>query len=789
MHELCYDHGMSIRHPAHNILQSILVMNLLLLLLMICVSSVAFAKPEMALTQEAETLAKQGDQAFKTGDYEAAILYWSAMAQELSSRADINGQITALIKLSDAHQAMGQYADAITVLNTAKQLADRSDDAQKIIIILNNLGSANTAIGQLQLANTYLLQAIEKARASNATGALAATLINKGNLLVHQHKFNSALVAYTESLQLADGSGLISLAAKASVNSVVAAMKMDQVDNIETLFQTARAHVEKTVDNYQKAFHWISLGQVAYGLSRGDINQSLWKSHAYYAFTHAAELGQQIADSRVRSYAKGSLAKLYLDEKRYDEALQLTREAIFTIENMNAADILYRWQWQTARILNAKDETNAAIQAYQQAISTLQPVRQNLAAQPFISSLFREKINPLYLELADLLLRSTDTMTDQNKIQQSLIAARDAMEQLKAAELQDYFKDDCVVALQKKQRSLDVIDEHTAAIYPILLDGRTELLLSLPDGIKRYTIPVARTDITQVVRTFRRNLENRTTREYLPQAQQLYRWLIAPLQSTLIEQHINTLIMVPEQSLRTIPMAALHDGNHFLIERYAVASTPGMHLTDPKAFEPNSIQVLASGLSEAVQGFSPLPYVTEELTGIQKTYGGQVLLDKAFLLDAVQKELKTNPYTIIHIASHGQFKKDTNENFVLTYDKKLSMDELEQLISIGKFRDRPVELLVLSACQTAAGDDRAALGLAGLAIKAGARSAIATLWFINDKASSDLITGFYHQLKENRLSKAKALQQAQIHLIKNTKNTVYQHPYYWSAFLLIGNWL
>ncbi|GJL64912.1 MAG: hypothetical protein NPIRA04_35660 [Nitrospirales bacterium] len=108
------------------------------------------------------------------------------------------------------------------------------------------------------------------------------------------------------------------------------------------------------------------------------------------------------------------------------------------------------------------------------------------------------------------------------------------------------------------------------------------------------------------------------------------------------------------------------------------------------------------------------------------------------------------------------------------------------MIGLYQFRDTPLDLLTLSACETAAGDDRAALGLAGVAIKAGARSALATLWFINDKATSELITEFYRQLQNVSVSKAMALQIAKKTLMSHPS---YQHPGYWSPFLLINNWL
>ncbi|MDH5470574.1 MAG: CHAT domain-containing protein, partial [Gammaproteobacteria bacterium] len=138
------------------------------------------------------------------------------------------------------------------------------------------------------------------------------------------------------------------------------------------------------------------------------------------------------------------------------------------------------------------------------------------------------------------------------------------------------------------------------------------------------------------------------------------------------------------------------------------------------------------------------------------------------------------------IASHGSFDSNPNKTFLLTYNGKINMDELEQFVGIGRFRDKPIELLTLSACQTAAGDDRAALGLAGIAVKSGARSALATLWFVNDQTTSLLTTDFYNFLTQAEISKAQALQKAQIKVLSDRR---YRHPGYWSPYLLIGNWL
>jgi CHAT domain-containing protein len=196
--------------------------------------------------------------------------------------------------------------------------------------------------------------------------------------------------------------------------------------------------------------------------------------------------------------------------------------------------------------------------------------------------------------------------------------------------------------------------------------------------------------------------------------------------------------------------------------------------------------VLAGGLTEAVQGFPALPFVDIELDELRALGTREVLRDRSFTTEALERELKTKPFDVVHLASHAQFEADSRRSFLLTFDGRMTLDRLEDTLKVNRFRDEPVELLFLSACQTAAGDERAALGLAGVAVKAGARSALASLWHINDQASSALVAEFYRQLAKPGVSKAEALRRAQREMLNDLR---YRHPGYWSPFLLIGNWL
>ena len=292
--------------------------------------------------------------------------------------------------------------------------------------------------------------------------------------------------------------------------------------------------------------------------------------------------------------------------------------------------------------------------------------------------------------------------------------------------------------------------------------------------------------LTEQALGFRRLLERRNTNQFMPFARRLYAAMFAPLEPLLAEAGVDTVVFIPDGPLRGLPVGALYDGKGFLVERFAFATAPGLTLVEPQAIaERDNLQILVNGITEAVQNFPALPYVGEEMESLKELLPkGRFLRDAQFRLPVFEEEVKGKPYSIVHIASHGEFGSDPKASFVLTYDGKLSMDNLEQVMKIARFRDDPIELLTLSACKTAAGDERAALGIAGVAVKAGARSALATLWYVSDEASSILVTDFYRRLPTT--SKAKALQEAQRAVLADQR---FRHPGYWAPFLLIGNWL
>jgi CHAT domain-containing protein len=509
-----------------------------------------------------------------------------------------------------------------------------------------------------------------------------------------------------------------------------------------------------------------------------------WRKDAYDVLRQALVLAQNANDQRAVSYAFGYLGRLYSDEGRYEEALQYTRKAAFAAQQINAYESLYLWEWQIARLLRAQGKTEDAIIAYRQAIGTLEKIRQDLVDGT--GSTFAQTVGPVYLELADLLLARSSKLNDQEASRQALLEVRSTLEQVKLAEIEDYLQRSCALPAQESI-PLDQLSPGTAIIYPVLLPNRTELLVTLPSGLTQFTSQVGVKQLTEVAREFRKRVDVFTEdQEYLRYAKKLHDWLIQPLESELARQGVDTLVFIPDGVLRSIPMAALHDGKQFLIEKYAIASTLGLTLTSPQPLDRENMEVLLYGITESVQGFPPLPFVGGELNRISELYPAKLFKNEDFTIAAAQKEMSGDRYSIVHIASHAQFDRDPQKSFILTYDDRLTMSQLDQSVGLRRFQDEPLELLVLSACQTAAGDDRSALGLAGIALQAGARSALATLWSVNDAATAVVITEFYRQLQDKNNSKAVALQKAQLMLARN-KGT--DHPSLWAPFLLIGNWL
>ncbi|MEQ8753749.1 MAG: CHAT domain-containing protein [Coleofasciculus sp. G1-WW12-02] len=337
-----------------------------------------------------------------------------------------------------------------------------------------------------------------------------------------------------------------------------------------------------------------------------------------------------------------------------------------------------------------------------------------------------------------------------------------------------------------------------------------ELILVTASGdvIRRPVPGATREKVLQQVRQLRRAVTDvRIPRPYKQSAQQLYDWLISPIAEELQAQQINNLSFVMDSGLRSLPIATLYDGKQFIIENYSVGLMPSFSLTDTRYVDIRDANILAMGASEFTEQ-DPLPAVPKELSLItNQLWSGTSFLNQTFTLENLKQARANQPFGILHLATHGEFKPGKpNNSYIQFWNTRLTLDKLREL----QLDNPPVELMVLSACRSALGDEQAELGFTGLAVQAGVKSALGSLWYVSDTGTLGLMTIFYQQLKQAPI-KAEALRQAQLAMMRgevkldgdelvtpsarislpeellNQGNINLSHPYYWSSFTLVGN--
>ncbi len=736
----------------------------------------------------ADALTKQGTSAFHRGAFTEAVRVWHQAGQLYHELQLPLTESRALALLGQGYHALGNNRQAVQTMELALALAQQGRDREWQTELQGKIGALYMGHRQFDAAGQYLTEALASARNEGLGRVVATTLNDLGRWHSQQQRLEDAVRAFSESAILAKVQKQQPLEVRAVLNNATALIQLGRLDDAKKWLALSTALIDELPPSYDKSFGLLTQGLLAAEFSEhSPEGAETWRRDSARSLSASAVLADSLGDQRTASYAWGYLGRLYERDRRYDEAAQLSSRAVVRAQTADAPESLFRWQWQRGRLLAAEGQLDQAIDAYRHAVYTLQPLRPELAmAADHPTNTLDVPAQQIYLELADLLLKRASLTEPQAAATTYLAEAREVVELQKVAQMRDYYRDECLDALQTHATKLDAVSPKTAVLYPIIFNDRTEVLLSLPTGLKQISIPITKAVLTDEIRTFRRLLERRTTREYLPHAQQLYTWLIQPLENDLTAYHIETLVIVPDAALRTIPLAALHDGRQFLIRKYAVATSPGLSLTDSRPIDRSQVRLLSGGLTQSVRGFPPLPDVASELKTIRALYGGHQLMNQQFLIPTLEQELKDSPYTIVHLASHGKFEGDVRQTYLLTYDDRLNMDRLARFVGLLRFRNEPLELLTLSACETAAGDESAALGLAGVAIKAGAKSALATLWYINDQASAQLVTEFYSQLQQAGSSKAAALQRAQWKLLEDP---IFEHPAYWSPFLLLNNWL
>lgn len=736
--------------------------------------------------------------------------------------------------------------------NSPVTIADSSNNSQLVIAVNAALAKAFRLIGGRNNYNMaiYLLKELKKNYVQADSNELVSIDLDLGQLYTNQALIEHRRVAYAKDYNKIRQRDF---EAKAKQKEVEAQFLFQKILNSETTqFKVQRVEAQSSLINSyyrlkdfnlideklnllyedvqelpssrKKAFTLIEIASLYFESQTDEFPSPFLTENVDALLELALSIGKELEDFRIQSFAYGELGHLYEDraanlsenfelkakkQEYVETALEFTKKArLFASEQEDNKDSLYLWEWQTARLYHELYRPEAEQQAYKSAINTLKEIRLDLISGNTETRFdFKESIEPIYRNFVEILLSAAQNFEEQSPLQQQTIdTANQTLNELRLAELQNFFGNDCNLILFNQEQADKLVDDHTAIIRSIILEKHPYLIVSFANE-KRYlySLNISSEDLKQQIRDFREVLSdgsNRLNSDFQPQAIRLHKSLFSDkLTQQLQTKNISTLVFVNDGLLQHIPMAALFDGKKYLIETYAIATTPSLQVTAPKSLKKINTKsaALVVTLNNDVadsdgQIFLKLPLASRERDDILSLFEKSTAIpnqDQQFTIQNIASELNKRDYSVVHIATHGKFDFDPELSFLVTEDPsevKLELSKFEKIMQQVNTDRTRIDILALTGCETAVGDPRSSLGLAGIAVQSGVNSAIASLWQIEETSSTPLLMQKFYQNYLDGKSKAKALQIAQIELIHG-KDKASRRPYYWSPFILIGNWL
>jgi CHAT domain-containing protein/tetratricopeptide (TPR) repeat protein len=734
------------------------------------------------------------------GLYQQAFGTLEEVKQNLEKIPDFSIKAKGFRSLGDVLRAMGDLQNSRQALKKSQEIAEKLNSLQDMNASLISLGNTVRALGNLERDRTT------PRNYNNIPWQCEEQLLPDTALQFYQ----DAAIQYKQVLNTASTS---TVRTQTQINYLSLLVESGQFAAAQALWR--EINLSDLPKGRQAVYAHINVAKNLACISEHNIidNTPQWQEIDNLLLA-AIDDATQLQDSRALSYALGnrggfyeylvaSQPKLqqkssYLTDINFRHSQQLTQQALLLAQSITAPDIAYQWEWQLGRIMASQGKDKEAVAFYSWAVESLDVVRNDLLAiNSDVQFSYRDNVEPVYRGLVDLLLRPQENSQLSQDIIAQAIANIDA---LQLAELQNFLQCNLGQLLPipreiDKNNNNQNIDANTAFIYPIILEDRLEVIYKLPGKrLEHYTQPIKRTKVQETVQQLRNAIFTRNVSKVRVKSQQVYDWLIKPLELYLKEQRdIRTLVFTLDGELRNIPMAVLYDKakNEYLIQKdYALALLPSSQLFNLNPQPHEQLKVLAAGVSEkqenvgeATRNFNQLNI--DELYQVAKLLPTKLLINEQFTQEKLSKQMREGEFPILHIATHGNFSSNPENTYLLAYKQLIKARDLNNLLRNNQVNSNTITLFVLSACQTAEGDHRAILGLAGLAVRAGASSTLSTLWQVNDDSVSQLMVQFYTEFQKAGVTKAEALHRAQKALMAQPE---YQNPYFWAPYILVGNW-
>ena len=792
--------------------------------------------PVYAQTITAEALNQEGFSLLDSGSPAAALSVWQDAQRLYQAAGDTEGVTGTQLNQALAQQALGLQplacASITEALDVNSRLCQPQARTQMVATELSKVRSSPAnALGIRMLGESLgVLSNLEEAvatlefareSASAQSPQLTFALANVYNLSFQSAFQNYKRISYKE---IVEGSQQLSQAVEMSDKAISLYRVLSSSSNkpladkasLNTISMFAHA-ARQASGNYSaeegKLLKSLSLlAQSAYDALADDSFEQLSSIESIYTRLNLADsllvikaqapqqsLSDFVSHTKIRQLIEeGLLAATQLDNHRalssayglYGELLTQTGasqsliseqygRALSIAQAVRAYDIAYKWAYKLALVSEQLKDSSRAAQQYQNAITALSEVRNDLlAVNSELRFSFQEEIEPIYRDYIRFLAA---------REQPDLKEIRQVYNSLQLAQIENLLRCGRLVAPPQNPSQFTV--------HVINIGDVVQVIIGQGDNLSGYSAPA--TELLEAanslnVNTRSSNFSSTPAAEFLPYAQQLYDGLLRPAIESGRLQDGQEIAFVLDSPFQSVPMGLLHDGAQYLITTHPISISLQMQQVRKSVDSSNALFV---GLSEVAPSFeqaiansnrfSPLPETEVEALYLNRyldadsAKSAESLLNQDFTVARMDSKLSNRDFRIVHVSTHGQFSSTSEQTFLLAWDEPITLGELGRLFR----RVESVDLLFLSACQAAAGDSRATLGLAGLAIQSGANNAIAPLWFQDSTGGSLLVEQFYEMLA-SEITPAKALQQSQIALMNSD---AFSHPYYWASFVLASS--
>ncbi len=618
----------------------------------------------------AQVLDIQGSLLLAQGQAEPALTAWERSATIYQQQQQPTRALASQTNQAQALQNMGLHRRAISLLQASLKLSTEPTAADRLqaqlqaiapspeaTMALRTLGESLRSMGNLDTAQSVLDRSLAIATETKQSDTIPLIQLSLGNIARAQSDTPNALKFY----QQAATAPTIGVRSQAQVNQFSLLLDNNQTSAAATLLPALQSELSQLPATRSGITTRINLAKGMMRLTNPPIPAITT------SLTTAVAQATNLNDPRLKSYAIGTLGSIYERNQQLPKAQDLTQQALNLAQQVSANEVSDLWQWQLGRSLKAEGNIEPAIAAYQGAVSNIKSLRADLTATSSdVQFSFRDTVEPIHRQLVSLLLQS-DRANHLEK-------ARDVIESLQLVELDNFFREACLSA---NPALIDQVDQKAAVIYPILLEDQLAIISSIPQAknpsqrdLRYCKTNMSRREVEQFSSRLREDLDQPNTLELTrPRLQKMYDWLLRPIEPDLATSSVATLVFVLDGALRNVPMAALHDGEKFLVERYSIALTPGLQLLSPKSLKQENLNVLVAGLTEArPPAFSALPNVANEVKTIQATIPNQLLLNQAFTSQNFQERIADVPFPVLHLATHGQFSSQADDTFILTWD-------------------------------------------------------------------------------------------------------------------------